>query len=137
MMLLGELCITKGNLQIKGRIGYVPQQAWIFSGSVRQNIVFGQTFEADRYDNVIKACSLKKVKLLPWSLLISLNLCCCVLVYNQLLYNCISIYFSSNILSFCWISTRSCCSYNLHAAGSFIKIYYEYTWSVFVCFKLP
>ena len=65
MMLLGELCITKGNLQIKGRIGYVPQQAWIFSGSVRQNIVFGQTFESDRYDNVIKACSLKKVKLLP------------------------------------------------------------------------
>ncbi|CAH3158723.1 unnamed protein product [Pocillopora meandrina] len=66
MMLLGELCITKGNLQIKGRIGYVPQQAWIFSGSVRQNIVFGQTFEADRYDNVIKACSLKQdMELLP------------------------------------------------------------------------
>ncbi|XP_022796168.1 multidrug resistance-associated protein 4-like isoform X3 [Stylophora pistillata] len=66
MMLLGELCITDGSLQIKGRIGYVPQQAWIFSGSVRQNIVFGQTFEADRYDNVIKVCCLEKdIDLLP------------------------------------------------------------------------
>lgn len=66
MMLLGELCITDGSLQIKGRIGYVPQQAWIFSGSVRQNIVFGQTFEADRYDNVIKVCCLEQdIDLLP------------------------------------------------------------------------
>ena len=64
MMMLGELRITKGSLKIKGRIGYVPQQAWVFSGSVRQNIVFGQTFDAERYDNVIKACSLEQVQLL-------------------------------------------------------------------------
>lgn len=61
MMMMGELKITKGSLCIRGSIGYVPQQAWVFSGSVRQNIVFGQTFEEDRYDKVIRACSLGKV----------------------------------------------------------------------------
>ena len=62
MMLLAELHITKGHLRIKGQIGYVPQQAWVFSGSVRQNIVFGQTFEEERYNKVIKACALEQVK---------------------------------------------------------------------------
>ena len=62
MMMLAELRITKGHLRIRGQIGYVPQQAWIFSGSVRQNIVFGQTFEEDRYNKVIKACALEQVK---------------------------------------------------------------------------
>lgn len=62
MMLLAELRITKGHLRIKGQIGYVPQHAWVFSGSVRQNIVFGQTFEEERYNKVIKACALEQVK---------------------------------------------------------------------------
>lgn len=62
MMMLAELRITKGHLRIKGQIGYVPQHAWVFSGSVRQNIVFGQTFEEERYNKVIKACALEQVK---------------------------------------------------------------------------
>ena len=64
MMLLGELRVTKGHLCIRGRIGYVPQQSWIFSGSVRQNIVFGQTFDEDRYKKVIRACALEQVTVL-------------------------------------------------------------------------
>jgi len=63
MMMLAELRITKGHLCIRGRIGYVPQQAWVFSGSVRENIVFGQPFEEDRYNKIIKACTLEQVKL--------------------------------------------------------------------------
>ncbi|XP_078379983.1 ATP-binding cassette sub-family C member 4-like [Oculina patagonica] len=66
MMMLGELRITEGSLCIRGKIGYVPQEAWVFSGSVRQNIVFGQIFEQDRYDKVIRACCLEQdVELLP------------------------------------------------------------------------
>ena len=61
MMLLGEMRIIEGHLCIRGKIGFVPQQAWIFSGSVRQNIIFGQTFEEDRYHKVIRACALEQV----------------------------------------------------------------------------
>ncbi|XP_020629411.1 multidrug resistance-associated protein 4-like isoform X2 [Orbicella faveolata] len=66
MTMMGELRIIEGNLFIKGSIGYVPQQAWVFSGSVKQNIVFGQAFEEDRYDKVMSACCLEQdVELLP------------------------------------------------------------------------
>lgn len=63
MTMMGELRIIEGSLCIKGSIGYVPQQAWIFSGSVKQNIVFGQAFEEDRYDKVIRACCLEQVRI--------------------------------------------------------------------------
>ncbi|CAH3029808.1 unnamed protein product [Porites evermanni] len=73
MMLLGEMRVIEGHLCIRGKIGFVPQQAWIFSGSVRQNIIFGQTFEEDRYHKVIRACALEQdVDLLPegdWTLI--------------------------------------------------------------------
>lgn len=63
MTMMGELRIIEGNLSIKGSVGYVPQQAWVFSGSVKQNIVFGQAFEEDRYDKVMRACCLEQVRI--------------------------------------------------------------------------
>lgn len=63
MTIMGELRIIEGNLSIKGSIGYVPQQAWVFSGSVKQNIVFGQEFDQHRYDKVIRACCLEQVRI--------------------------------------------------------------------------
>lgn len=61
MALLGELPISHGDRRVHGRIGYASQQAWIFSGTVRENIVFGQEFDKERYLQVIEACSLQKV----------------------------------------------------------------------------
>ena len=63
MTMMGELRIIEGNLFIKGSIGYVPQQAWVFSGSVKQNIVFGKAFEEDRYDKVMRACCLEQARI--------------------------------------------------------------------------
>jgi len=61
MALLGELCISEGDRKVDGTIGYASQLAWIFSGTVKENIVFGQEFEKDRYLKVIEACALQKV----------------------------------------------------------------------------
>lgn len=61
MVFLGELPISDGDRKVHGRIGYASQQAWIFSGTVKENIVFGQEFDKDRYLEVIKACALQKV----------------------------------------------------------------------------
>ena len=44
-----------------GRIVYVSQQPWVFSGTVRSNILFGKKYEEERYEKVIKACALKEV----------------------------------------------------------------------------
>ncbi|XP_053420105.1 ATP-binding cassette sub-family C member 4-like isoform X7 [Nycticebus coucang] len=57
---LGELPPSQGLVSVHGRIAYVSQQPWVFSGTVRSNILFGKKYERERYDKVIKACALKK-----------------------------------------------------------------------------
>uniref|UniRef100_A0AAA9TPH6 Uncharacterized protein n=1 Tax=Bos taurus TaxID=9913 RepID=A0AAA9TPH6_BOVIN len=55
---LGELPPSQGQVSVHGRITYVSQQPWVFSGTVRSNILFGKKYEEDRYEEVIKACAL-------------------------------------------------------------------------------
>nr|XP_054302515.1 ATP-binding cassette sub-family C member 4 isoform X3 [Pongo pygmaeus]XP_054385521.1 ATP-binding cassette sub-family C member 4 isoform X4 [Pongo abelii] len=57
---LGELAPSHGLVSVHGRIAYVSQQPWVFSGTLRSNILFGKKYEKERYEKVIKACALKK-----------------------------------------------------------------------------
>ena len=61
MAALGEMPIREGKVNIKGRVAYVSQQAWVFSASVRKNITFSESFDTDKYNAVISAAALKKV----------------------------------------------------------------------------
>uniref|UniRef100_A0A3Q1M0I1 ATP binding cassette subfamily C member 4 n=1 Tax=Bos taurus TaxID=9913 RepID=A0A3Q1M0I1_BOVIN len=58
--LLGELPPSQGQVSMHGRIVYVSQQPWVFSGTVRSNILFGKKYEEGRYENVIKTCALEE-----------------------------------------------------------------------------
>ncbi|KAM9321307.1 ATP-binding cassette sub-family C member 4 [Gastrophryne carolinensis] len=58
--ILGELPKDKGFVDIRGRIAYVSQQPWVFSGTVRSNILFGKEYVQEKYDRVLRACALKK-----------------------------------------------------------------------------
>lgn len=49
---------TQGKIRVNGTLSYASQEPWVFSGSVRQNILFGQPFDTERYWNVLKACAL-------------------------------------------------------------------------------
>uniref|UniRef100_A0A8D1I660 Multidrug resistance-associated protein 4 n=1 Tax=Sus scrofa TaxID=9823 RepID=A0A8D1I660_PIG len=62
---LGELWPSQGLVTVRGRIAYVPQQPWLFPGTVRSNILFGKKYEKDRYEKVLKACALEE----DWQLL--------------------------------------------------------------------
>ncbi|XP_057310595.1 ATP-binding cassette sub-family C member 4-like [Hydractinia symbiolongicarpus] len=55
---MNEINIKKGNVTRNGTIGYAAQQAWIFSGTIRSNILFGQAFDKERYERTITACAL-------------------------------------------------------------------------------
>ena len=46
---------------MNGSIGYASQEPWIFSASMRENILFGLHYQSVWYDNVIEACALDKV----------------------------------------------------------------------------
>lgn len=59
--MLGELPKDKGLINVTGRIAYVSQQPWVFSGTVRSNILFDKEYEKEKYEKVLKVCALKKV----------------------------------------------------------------------------
>ncbi|OWM90264.1 hypothetical protein CDL15_Pgr006585 [Punica granatum] len=58
--ILGEIPKMAGEVRICGSAAYVPQSAWIQSGNIEENILFGSPMDKTRYKSVIHACSLKK-----------------------------------------------------------------------------
>ncbi|MQL85374.1 hypothetical protein Taro_017897 [Colocasia esculenta] len=58
--ILGEIPKTSGEVKISGSAAYVSQSAWIQSGNIEENILFGNPMDKTRYKSVIHACSLKK-----------------------------------------------------------------------------
>uniref|UniRef100_A0A6Q2Z9P0 ATP-binding cassette sub-family C member 5 n=1 Tax=Esox lucius TaxID=8010 RepID=A0A6Q2Z9P0_ESOLU len=56
--ILEQMHLQHGSVTVDGSFAYVSQQAWIFHGTVRDNILMGDTFDQARYNEVIGACSL-------------------------------------------------------------------------------
>lgn len=53
MSILGELPIASGRLLVNGHVSYASQQPWIFSGTIRENILFGNTGSATNRSDTI------------------------------------------------------------------------------------
>lgn len=58
--ILGEISKTRGKIEVYGRIAYVQQSAWIPTGTIRENILFGSPMDTQRYKETIEKCSLVK-----------------------------------------------------------------------------
>ena len=43
-----------------GAIAYVPQTAWVFPGTLRENILFGEAYDEKKYIEVVEARALKE-----------------------------------------------------------------------------
>lgn len=56
--ILRELPLQSGEIAVNGSVSYACQEPWVFSASIRQNILFGLDYEKAHYDNVVKACCL-------------------------------------------------------------------------------
>ncbi|KAL6978746.1 Multidrug resistance-associated protein 5 [Sarracenia purpurea var. burkii] len=57
---LGEIPKSSGEVRVCGSAAYVSQSAWIQSGNIEDNILFGSPMDKAKYKSVIHACSLKK-----------------------------------------------------------------------------
>uniref|UniRef100_A0A2K5MLD7 ATP binding cassette subfamily C member 11 n=1 Tax=Cercocebus atys TaxID=9531 RepID=A0A2K5MLD7_CERAT len=65
--ILGEMNLLEGSVGVQGSLAYVPQQAWIVSGSIRENILMGDPYDKARYLQVLHCCSLNRdLELLPF-----------------------------------------------------------------------
>ena len=67
MSILKELPLQSGSIQVNGKVSFASQEPWLFNGSIRHNILFGNEYDEFRYKNVIKVCALEKdLILLPF-----------------------------------------------------------------------
>ncbi|CAN6455577.1 unnamed protein product [Victoria cruziana] len=58
--MLGEIPSTSTtNVVIRGTVAFVPQVSWIFNATVRDNILFGSTFQTERYQKAIEVTALE------------------------------------------------------------------------------
>ncbi|MCO5604372.1 hypothetical protein L7F22_058537 [Adiantum nelumboides] len=58
--ILGEIPKISGRVQVYGNVAYVAQTAWIQSGKVQDNILFGKPMDKQKYNAVLSACALTK-----------------------------------------------------------------------------
>lgn len=66
--ILQELEIDKGELTVNGVVSYSSQEPWLFEASVRQNILFTEEYDENRYKDVIRVCALERdLELLPYA----------------------------------------------------------------------
>ncbi|EFA78278.1 ABC transporter C family protein [Heterostelium album PN500] len=56
--LIGEIYKTKGSVFTPRKMGFTSQSPFLISASLRDNILFGEEFDADRYIRVLEACAL-------------------------------------------------------------------------------
>ncbi|XP_070582140.1 ATP-binding cassette sub-family C member 4-like [Ptychodera flava] len=66
LSLLGEIPETEGVIKSQGSLAYAAQQPWVFTGTVRQNVLFGKEYDEELYQKVIDVCALSKdLEILP------------------------------------------------------------------------
>lgn len=65
-VIIGEVELMHGHVELLGKISYAPQEPWIFQASIRDNILFVEPYDEQRYRAVVHACQLDcDIALLP------------------------------------------------------------------------
>lgn len=60
LTILTEARMKKGNMEVHGSIAYCSQEPWIFTGTVRENILLENEFDSERYHNAVELCLLQQ-----------------------------------------------------------------------------
>ena len=56
--ILQDIPLLKGHISSRGKISWVGQKPWVFCGTIRENILFGEPFDRHRYHMILQACDL-------------------------------------------------------------------------------
>uniref|UniRef100_A0A6B2KWB1 Uncharacterized protein n=1 Tax=Arcella intermedia TaxID=1963864 RepID=A0A6B2KWB1_9EUKA len=55
---LGEIPHVTGHFFVNGKVAYVSQEAWVLNSSIKDNIVFGEKYDSQKYRKVIEVTNL-------------------------------------------------------------------------------
>ena len=76
--LLDELQPVRGSVELQGTVSYSSQDPWVFSATLRENILFGKPYDKVWYEKVVTACALDKVGFEGYSVLwMGMIICIC------------------------------------------------------------
>ena len=56
--MLGNMTKESGNVSYSGKLAFIPQEAWIRNGSVRDNVIFSLPYEKEKYKKVLSMTGL-------------------------------------------------------------------------------
>ncbi|KIK60287.1 hypothetical protein GYMLUDRAFT_73760 [Collybiopsis luxurians FD-317 M1] len=56
--IIGDMTRKEGEVLVRGTIAYAPQNPWVLSATVRENILFAHEYDETFYNLVIEACAL-------------------------------------------------------------------------------
>ncbi|XP_016480233.2 ABC transporter C family member 10-like [Nicotiana tabacum] len=66
-LILGEVPYINGTVKVYGKTAYVSQTAWIQTGTIKENILFGSNMEPQRYRQaLVKSSLVKDLEMLPF-----------------------------------------------------------------------
>ncbi|KAL1506357.1 hypothetical protein ABEB36_005737 [Hypothenemus hampei] len=57
-VILNEYSLATGTMENSQNLSYASQDPWLFPATVQQNILFGESFNAERYEKVLEVCCL-------------------------------------------------------------------------------
>ena len=46
------MTLLEGSANLRGKVAYVPQQAWMQNATLRDNVLFGRKYKKDLYQRV-------------------------------------------------------------------------------------
>ena len=55
---MGEIPLNCGQIYVSGKLSFACQDPWVFAGTIRDNILFGNLYDEDRYRRTLDACAL-------------------------------------------------------------------------------
>ena len=56
--LLGELTKLTGRVELRGRVALCTQQPWLITGTLKENVIFGQAYDEAKFWSVMESCGL-------------------------------------------------------------------------------
>jgi ATP-binding cassette, subfamily C (CFTR/MRP), member 4 len=58
LSLIGEVPYQEGKIKLNGSVFYVSQEPWLFTATIRQNILFGKPYDERKFREIVRVCQL-------------------------------------------------------------------------------